>query len=361
MKAMDTALTAEEDELNLMLAVVNLQLRRPERALEFASRVTQGEELLEMKLSREAEALYQLGRFDDSIAKWTKVTELYPENLLAGTELVRTRKRIQESQTGSYDFAAMYEQAMANPPEIDCATYSAPVTVRDTEGRGKGLFTTKDVKAGDLLLCEKAFAYSFVDRETFDECQPMTPVDTGEGAVMTRGQLLTDIVQKLYHSPQTPEAFYSLWHGDYEPVPASDVDGHPVVDTFLVDRIIHLNCFGSSRFENALYDLDTTEHDPPACGFFLLASRVNHACLENCRRSFVGDVLILRAAQDLPAGTELRYRYLWEGEEPYEERLKALEKIWGFTCTCEACVDRQSTPEHWLAHRQNLLAAMKET
>ncbi len=43
---------------------------------------------------------------------------------------------------------------------VDCATYSGPVEVRESlPGRGRGLFTTRKVTAGELL-CEKAFEYA---------------------------------------------------------------------------------------------------------------------------------------------------------------------------------------------------------
>jgi hypothetical protein len=37
------------------------------------------------------------------------------------------------------------------------------VQVRIVEGKGRGLFITKPTKAGDLLLCEKAFSHAHVD------------------------------------------------------------------------------------------------------------------------------------------------------------------------------------------------------
>ena len=60
----------------------------------------------------------------------------------------------------------MYNQAKATPPILDCATFVGPVAVRDSLGRGQGLFTTKSVKAGDLLFAEKAFEYSHADNDT---------------------------------------------------------------------------------------------------------------------------------------------------------------------------------------------------
>lgn len=57
-----------------------------------------------------------------------------------------------------------------------------------TDGRGYGLFTTTSVKAGDLLLCEKAFAYLGGSTET----------------MLDEAQLVLLIVQKLRQNP-SPE------------------------------------------------------------------------------------------------------------------------------------------------------------
>jgi tetratricopeptide (TPR) repeat protein len=187
---------------------VNLQLGRHGKALDCASSAASVERPSEKGLYREAKALYQIGKFAECPEKWSKVIELYPGNKDARTELLRTRKRIEESQTGNYDFACMYEQAKSSPPNIDCATYSVPVTVCDTGSWGKGLFTTKDVKAGDLLLCEKAFAYCYADkndtmgRETISLLMQM---DTKRVKMGGQAQLLTNIIQKLYYSPQASE------------------------------------------------------------------------------------------------------------------------------------------------------------
>lgn len=42
---------------------------------------------------------------------------------------------------------------------LDHATFMGPISIRTTDGRGHGLFTTAPVKVGDLLLYKKAFAY----------------------------------------------------------------------------------------------------------------------------------------------------------------------------------------------------------
>lgn len=89
-------------------------------------------------------------------------------------------------------------------------------------------------------------------------------------------------------------------------------------------------------------------------GLWLLASRINHACIGNCHRSQIGDMHIIRAARDLEAGTELLAPCrLPEPMETYREVQAALCP-WGFTCACELCLMKKATTAAALARRKML-------
>ncbi|KAF2966802.1 hypothetical protein GQX73_g6792 [Xylaria multiplex] len=360
--AVRVAKTPNEKQLAyLNRSLVHLRLGRPEKALEDASATTQGGQPSEKGLFREARALYELGEFSESFTKWRVLTELYPKNGDALIESRRAQKRIKEAETGEYDFVHMYKQAKATPPIIDCATHIGPVAVREAHARGNGLFTTKPVKAGDLLLCEKAFAYCYASKDDLIGRKNMSllvQLDTKRAKMGGQAQLLTEIVQKLYHSPQASEGFKALHHGAYTPVPISRLDGQPVVDTFFVDRVISINSFGTPRTCHGTYifdDKNRRDEDESTCGVWLLASRINHDCLGNCRRSFIGDVQIVRASRDLPAGTELNFPYKsFPPRTTYEATQKEMHN-WGFVCDCSWCLDRKSTPKKTLSTRNKLL------
>ncbi|RYC54885.1 hypothetical protein CHU98_g11326 [Xylaria longipes] len=346
-QAVRTAETSEEKQLAyLNRSLANLRLHRPEKALVDASATTRDGKQSEKGLFREARALYELEKFTESLEKWRLLAELYPQNVDARTELERVEKRIHEAQTGEYDFAIMYEQAKATPPIIDCATYKGPVAVREIPGRGSGLFTTKPVKAGDLLFCEKAFAYCYADKDDpigRRNMRLLMQIETKRSQVGGQTLLLTDIVQKLYHSPQASEGFKALHHGDYKPVTVSQVDGQQIVDTFFVDRVISFNCFGAARttygassFSGA--KLNPVEHT--SCGLWLLASRINHSCIGNCERTFIGDMHLVRACQDLAAGTELRFPYRSFSPSATYDEIQKSTREWGFACDCRAVLGK---------------------
>ena len=86
------------------------------------------------------------------------------------------------------------------------------------------------------------------------------------------------------------------------------------------------------------YNNDSTH---TTCGIWLKASFINHSCDATCVRSFLGDLMIVRAARDLPAGSKLTFSY-WKnvGKRPEDPSIlnEKLQHHWGFQCTCSICV-----------------------
>ncbi|KAI1476077.1 hypothetical protein F4774DRAFT_262798 [Daldinia eschscholtzii] len=371
--AIRTATTAQEEQLaHLNRSLANLHLDRPEKALLDAQKGNTGDSsLVEKALFREAKALYALRKYSLCREKLLLCVRTNPKNSDTWKEITRVQQRLNEEQKGSYRFSDMYKQAESTPPLIDCATYVGSVAVRDSPGRGKGLFTTKPVKAGELLLCEKAFVYSYADDESDVGKSNMTVLmnfHTNSVCMGGQANLITETVQKLYHNPSEAKVFTELHHGDYKPVTASEADGVPVVDTFLIARTLQLNCFGAPRssYKFAMSTLPLLNNNSNSgreelkdraarhttCGIWPIASRINHSCVKNCRRSFIGDMQIVRASQDLKAGTELLFEYHQPGpHETYEEAQKRF-KNWGFVCECARCLNKKATSQK--VHRERL-------
>ena len=148
--------------------------------------------------------------------------------------LQRTRSRCVEQAGGDYNFR--YLQAAAKkyrPPQLDHATYVGPVQVRQVANKGRGLFVTQPVRAGDLLLCEKAFTHAWVDdrEKTGSKSTLLLNIETGRGFAGAQADLITTTVQKLYRNPSLSHEFRSLYHGDYQSVDNFTVDGQPIVGT----------------------------------------------------------------------------------------------------------------------------------
>ncbi len=94
-------------------------------------------------------------------------------------------------------------------------------------------------------------------------------------------------------------------------------------------------------------------------GIWIKASYVNHSCVGNCRRSFIGDMQILRATTDMQAGTELMFPYQHPQELDLYEDVQPRLKHWGFTCDCALCQARRATPAAQVQKRKKLLKSLQ--
>ena len=232
-RALQSLPTAEETRIiKLNRSLANLRLGRYDQAIEDAGELTTTFQRSEKGFYRAARALYELRRFQESQDALLSLLAAYPNCNEAKEELSRTKLRLAEQNSGHYDFSLMYDQAKTSPPHLDCATYLGPTEIGPSRGRGRGMFVTRDVKVGELLLCEKAFAYRFADTEgdSNSKITLLLNTHTDRGFLGTQADLITEIVQKMYRNPSTMSAFTSLHHGDYEPARPMKVDGTPVVD-----------------------------------------------------------------------------------------------------------------------------------
>ncbi|KAM0342616.1 hypothetical protein ACHAPU_009344 [Fusarium lateritium] len=366
-RALDTAQTPEEERLAyLNRSLANLKLGRPERALLDTTQVHDPAGPPDEAFLRHARILYELGKFEQYEKTFGSLLERFPDSQIVKEALKHVKSRLQEQNPGDYNFRKMYSQAKETPPLIDCATFSKNVEVRDSPGRGRGLFTTKSVSAGDLLLCEKAFSYSFIDETRLeDRATCMLNLSTKQITLGASADLWPQLVQRLYHDPESLSVFQELYHGNYDKTTVSECDGTAVVDSFMVETIMSLNAFGCPRTsrdfckENVWSGKEThsTREHPmfTTAGIWLIASRINHSCIGNCRRSFIGDMQIIRAARDMPAGEELLFPYRPStASESYQSVQKHLKDKWGFICACDLCRDRSKTTNAVLKQRKKL-------
>ncbi|TVY35156.1 Histone-lysine N-methyltransferase [Lachnellula subtilissima] len=323
-------------------------------------------EPVEKALYRKAQALYNLQKFEECCEVLTTLRSEYPKNVEANKELLRATKRVEEQKSGIYRFKQFYvETAKLRLPHLDHATHTGSVAVRGAGFQGRGLFTTKAIKAGELLLCEKAFAHAHIAenaQQASDLDNDLTLLINVERDSMTMGsqsELIRMIFQKIQKSPSFAPAIMNLHHGSYNSVGFGTVDSKPVIDTFYIERVIALNCFGcplSSRLTH-LRAMEsqaikgTNEKQFHSCGVWPLASYINHSCNSNARRAFIGDMMIVRATRDLAPDTEINFWYhaLIAAEKNY--RQKKL-KQWGFRCDCAMCRDDQTTNRKILNSRK---------
>ena len=198
------------------------------------ARHTPAGEISEKGLFRAALAFYGLAKFQDCGETLELLLQKYPTNAVARKELSRVQDRLREQSRGEYDFKSMYEATKVMPLSLDNATYLGPVEINASVGRGRGLFSTRAVKAGELLLCEKAFSHCYADEKGKPSRNSLLmDTDTDRMTMGTSGYLITEIVQQLHRNPSQIPSYLSLHHGSYQPTLTDQVDGQPVIDTYV--------------------------------------------------------------------------------------------------------------------------------
>lgn len=189
--------------------------------------------LAEKALYRSCEALYSLGRFAECRIVLKKLCSEFPDSREGRILFERVQKRCMEKSHAAYNFSLLQRMAKTlNVPILDLSTYMGPLKVQKSPGKGRGLFLTKSVKAGDLLLCEKALACVFKpeDRNPRSAGSP-DAYQTLSGHINTQMQLTDALIWKVKHNPSIRLELASLHCGSYAPLTEMEVDGKPVVDT----------------------------------------------------------------------------------------------------------------------------------
>lgn len=87
-----------------------------------------------------------------------------------------------------------------------------------------------------------------------------------------------------------------------------------------------------------------------------MASYINHSCYANARNASIGDMMVIRATQDIPANTEIT---IWYRVADYESVPNNM-RHWGFDCTCTLCQDYRETKESDILARNSHVADMRK-
>ncbi|BCR91458.1 uncharacterized protein ACHE_70301S [Aspergillus chevalieri] len=236
----------------------------------------------EKALTRKLQELYSLERFQECCEILKGLLKENPSNAAAQDELARATKRLAEQETGSYEFNKFHEAAnKLRPPLLDDATYIGPVVVKEAASYGRGLFTTKEVKAEGLLLCEKAFGFVYADPEHRRDVTLVYEMGTNQLWFGANTELIRVIAQKMYANTSLTSVITDLHADGYRSADVAEMESQwstPVVDTFQFERIIDANAFGSqnsaaqNHIEETLYKREGIAINQGKSSFHSLAS-----------------------------------------------------------------------------------------
>ncbi|KAI1206533.1 uncharacterized protein F4807DRAFT_438339 [Annulohypoxylon truncatum] len=291
-------------------------------------------------------AAYDLGEYQEATVLFENQRKLKPANKSATVYLKKIEERLREQETGRYNFKQIKAALSRSRPRVDAADFIVNTKIGESPGKGRGLFATKDIATGELVMCEKAFcvvwghdkeALTAVTYDSRDDRIRISPVG-----------LRKSIVQKLLSNDSQIEKVMDLY-GDYQGDGSESfrTEDGPIVDTFRVHDIVSRNAFspGSQFGEEDASNAST--------GLWVRAAYINHSCVANIEKEYVGDMMILRASRPIKSGEEIFHRY--DESSDYEARQRALETTWGFGCSCALCVVEKADDPALRKRRQELV------
>ncbi|KAH7355715.1 hypothetical protein BKA66DRAFT_271539 [Pyrenochaeta sp. MPI-SDFR-AT-0127] len=272
-------------------------------------------------------AAYNQSRFQEAKYFFEEQQKLTPDDKDAKVHLKKIHLRLREQETGAYDLMKIKGALSRKQPRVEAADFTKNTQAKDSPERGRGLFATRNIAAGDIVMCEKAFCVVWGHEE---EALTAMTYDVRDDTIRVSPVGLSKaVVQKLLNNASQIEAVLDLY-GDYKGSIGHDYNNEDgtVVDVFQVHDIVSRNAFGpGSQYDDGVHNAST--------GLWVHAAYINHSCLANAKKEYVGDLMILRATKPIRVDDEIFHSY---DESPdYDARRAALLTTWGFECNCALC------------------------
>lgn len=237
------------------------------------------------------------------------------------------------SRSGAFDISNwVLDRFGGKSPEL--AEYIGPVEIRKSEISGRGLFATKNIDSGTLLLVSKAVA---TERGILPE--------SGENAQLVMWKNFIDkVVESVTKCNRTHYLICKLSLGEEEEgLEIPDISlFRPEAEegSFLNEKVNMVNTLSILDVNSLVEETISAKvlgknSDYYGVGLWLLASFINHTCNPNAKRFHIGDHVLIHASRDVKAGEEITLPYFDVLTPPSNRRKMAMN--WGFSCNCKRC------------------------
>ncbi|KAH7276685.1 hypothetical protein KP509_39G017700 [Ceratopteris richardii] len=251
-----------------------------------------------------------------------------------GTSLHHERAHHSRSLQSIFDFVDLSEYFITGSdyrraPKFQ--NYIGPVRIdRTPDGRGRGLYVSQDVEAGDILIINNAFAASYNDIHNSQMHERIAAIlKDSPRALRQFYSLAADTQQEKLAVPEVELFDDSIpYHGDDSSTPG--------LSESKIRKIIQVNSFSGKL------TLPGHQEAGRINGLWLLPSFINHSCCPTASRLLVGETMLFMAAQNMKANDELTICYT-DCMAPLRKREEVLGiTCCGFRCRCERCEFEQS-------------------
>ncbi len=277
---------------------------------------------------RAGSAAYSLQRFSEAKQFFEEQQNLTPNDKDARIYLKKINLRLREQETGKYDIMKLQTTVSRARPGADATRFIKNTEIRQSKGKGRGLFALQNFSAGDVIMCEKAYVVAWGHQ---DRALTAMTYDIRDDKIRVAPLgLARAMAEKMFNNPSTIEAvmgLYGDWQGDGQIVPKG-AEG-PIVDVFRVHDIMSRNAFGLGG------QFGEEDARNASTGLWVYASYTNHSCIPNARKENIGDFMIFRATKAIAKDEEIFHSYNLSLD--FDTRQAAFMNTWGFECDCGLC------------------------
>ncbi|XP_024524456.1 uncharacterized protein LOC112344283 [Selaginella moellendorffii] len=209
----------------------------------------------------------------------------------------------EQSVTGAYDLS-QFLLGGRNPSLAPVLSdFVGSVRLQLVQGKGRGLFATKDLKAGDLVLVSNSIARSTKGGLEFHA--KIGRVCAANRRVLAQLTAFFDEREMFGMDLFLPNSGWFQAHDDHSTP--------------------------TSSYRYVFKELGSRN------GLCPLATMINHSCLPNVSRHPVGGALFVRAGRDISAGEELITSYVNPFQPLAQRRKQMAERNFKFVCRCDRC------------------------
>ncbi|XP_068325883.1 methyltransferase FGSG_00040-like [Pyrus communis] len=251
--------------------------------------------------------------------------------------LQKSKKLELMSRTGAFDLSEWVVNGFCGKP-LEPAEYIGAVQIKKSEIRGRGLFATKNIDAGTLVLVVKAVATErgILPGQELDENAQLVMWKNFTEKVMdsvAKCSRICDLISTL-SSGEDEDELEVPEINRFKPEAEHNGGCHNEneLDASRILSILDVNSLVEGAISSKILGKNS---DYYGVGLWVLASFINHSCVPNARRMHIGDYVMVHASRDVKAGEEITFTY-FDVLSPLEKRNESC-KTWGFRCNCNRC------------------------
>ena len=267
------------------------------------------------------------------------------------TSFLKTERTLLTNARGEFDFDEI-EKKLKQGEDVVIGDYIGPVAIGPSPTHGHGVFATRDIQKGELLVVCKAVAYFGTEMKKLEDqlyheyLEFNTETDEASGLSTCERKIIQILTEKISTSKLSAFRIFYLHNKrlnkDSVNIEIYTGKGYhlirdkakPPYQAELIRTIASQNMF-SVRYENeqSLESVDVISH----AGIWLLPSYINHSCNPNTYFCILRDICIVRACSFIPKNGELTLSCLnLFSEFNLGERRASLKKMQRF-CNCNSC------------------------